>query len=290
MEDDYAFSFLRAQDMTELHQTFLKAFADYLIPIQLSMEQFKAKVKREGIIPTFCVAAYKGNEMAGFIITGLGEWNGKATAYNAGTGVLPEHRGRQLTKRLYHFLLPKLKASGVDLCLLEVNRGNAPALEAYKSIGFENTRTLDCFRGKKDELLFNSGIPSGVTISVNKKPDWSAYQAFCNCDPSWQNTTIAFNNYPGDKLILEARTADAGLAGFIAFIIETGAVLQLAVHPDLREQGIASALLQEALGKIANPAVIFTNVDRRAATMNAFLDRRHFKRFLTQFEMLMPVI
>lgn len=288
MKNDYTFSFLRPQDMPELHQTFLKAFADYLIPIQLSTEQFNAKVKREGVVPSFCVAAYKENEMVGFIITGLGEWKGQPTAYNAGTGVVPEHRGNQLTKRLYQFLLPKLKESSVSMCLLEVIRENSPAINTYKSLGFEITRTLDCFRARKDELIFPSASPEGIAITHAKKPDWTAYQSFCRTNSSWQNTAVAFNHYPENKLVLEARTTDSELIGFIAFIVGNGAILQLAVHPDFREHGVGSILLREAVGVIKSPAIIFTNIENSATDLIGFLNRRHFKRFLTQYEMIMP--
>lgn len=114
METNYTFSFLKAQDMPEVHSTFLKAFADYFVPIQLTAEQFQAKLKRESIGPAFCVAAYAGSEMVGFILTGLGEFDAKPTAYNAGTGVVHGHRGHQLTRKMYSYLLPKLRESGIE--------------------------------------------------------------------------------------------------------------------------------------------------------------------------------
>lgn len=276
--------------MPQLHQTFLKAFADYLFPIQLSEKQFKAKVKREGVVPSFCVAAFAGEEMIGFILNGLGEWNGRPTVYNGGTGVVPEHRGKGLTKQLYKFLLPKLKQGGVEQCLLEVLQENAPALKSYQSIGFEITRTVDCFRAVKEDLILPTAPPEGITLVQARRPDWPAYQKFCKFQPTWQNTAVAFNQYPNGKIILEARTNEAELVGFIAFIAANGSIAQLGVHPEYRERGIGTALLREAVHTAENQALQLNNIDTNAEDFIAFLKRRHFKHLLGQFEMLMPII
>lgn len=290
MKKEYNFAFLREQDMPDLHQTFLKAFADYLIPIQLSAEQFKAKVKREGVLPSFCVAAFAGEEMVGFIMTGLGEWYGQPTAYNAGTGVVPAHRGRQLTRQLYQFLIPKLRESGVMQCLLEVIQENKPALEVYKQLGFAITREADSYRSNKNDLIFAASVPEDIAITPVEKPDWEAYGNFCNYAPTWQNTAVAFKQYPEKKLVLEARTSDDQLVGFVAFLAGNGAILQFATHPEFRQQGIGTALLREVCSRTESPAIMLTNIDTKATDLISFLNRRHFKRFLGQYEMLMQVV
>src|SRR5690606_26990641 len=104
MQTAYTFSFLRARDVPALYDAFLAAFADYILPIKITREEFAIKFKREGVEPTFCAGAYHGRQLVGFVLTGLGERQGKPTAYNAGTGVLPEHRGHGLTKQLYRFM------------------------------------------------------------------------------------------------------------------------------------------------------------------------------------------
>jgi ribosomal protein S18 acetylase RimI-like enzyme len=170
------FTTLSEQEMLHLHRTFLKAFADYLVPIQLSEEQFNAKRKREGVIPELCVAAYDKSEMIGFIMTGVGEWNGKPTAYNAGTGVIPAYRNQKLAQRLYAYLLSKLRVAGVEQCLLEVIRENIPALKSYQSLGMTITRSLDSYRSAKTDLLLNVEMPEDVSITKVIRPAWKSYQ------------------------------------------------------------------------------------------------------------------
>ncbi|PRY16326.1 ribosomal protein S18 acetylase RimI-like enzyme [Pontibacter ummariensis] len=285
----FQFAFLTEKDLPELHSTFVEAFADYLVPIQLDYAQFQAKLKREGVTPSFCVAAYEGKQMAGFILTGLGEWEGKPTAYNAGTGVKPQFRGNRLTEQLYGFLFPKLLESGVEQCLLEVIQENAPALKAYKAIGFQTSRALDCFRAMKTELLLQVKAPENVTIGVTQNPDWKNYHHFWDMEPTWQNSTEALKQSPDAKAVLEARDQEAELLGYLVLFLKSGAVAQFAVDKKERGRGIGTALLREAVNLAEAPALMFINVDTTASGFIYYLERRHFKRMLGQYEMKMPL-
>ncbi|MEJ8758102.1 GNAT family N-acetyltransferase [Pontibacter sp. H259] len=289
MKDTYTISFLDAQQMPQVHEAFLKAFADYYVPIQLTKEQFNTKLKRESIAPGFCTGAYKGPELAGFILTGLGEFNGIPTAYNAGTGVLPAHRGNQLTRKMYAHLLPKLREAGITQCLLEVIQENTTALKAYKAIGLEVTRALDCFRATKDELLLGGEDPEDITIQPAAKPDWEVYRHFGDTTPTWQNTVAAIRLSPDEKIILEARDQSQEVVGYIVFFPNTGAIAQLAVMPAHRNKGVGKALLREASRLTNAKALLMVNVDAEALDLKSFLKRRHFNRFLGQYEMLMPL-
>lgn len=289
MFDRYTFSFLREQDIPMLYDTFVAAFADYIVPIKITHKEFVMKFKREGIEATFCVGAFYGEQLVGFILTGLGEWRGKPTAYNAGTGVIPAHRGHQLTKQLYDFLFPKLRESGIEQCLLEVIDGNAAAFKVYQSIGFEVTRALDCFRSPVGELLLSSEEPMpAVELKQAAKPNWRAYTALYESRPSWQNTMEAFRRSPDEKLVIEAYSEEL-LIGYVAFFPRTGAIAQLAVQQGYRDQGIAKALVRETVKRTIAPALLFLNVDKSCSTLAAFLERIHLKRFLTQHEMLLSL-
>ncbi|WP_162051739.1 GNAT family N-acetyltransferase [Pontibacter pamirensis] len=287
---DFRFSFLSEKELPELHEAFLQSFADYLVPIQLNAEQFRTKVKREGIAPSFCAAAYVDSQMTGFILTGLGEWHGTPTAYNAGTGVLPQYRGHNLTQQLYAFMLPKLRESGIEQCLLEVIRENAAALRAYKAVGFEVTRPLELFRAQKTELLLKVEAPDAITISAISKPDWKTYGCFWDAEPSWQNTGEAIMKSPDEKVMLDARDKDQEIVGYIIFFPNTGSVAQFAVDKSRRGKGIGTALLREAVLLTIAPSLMFVNIDTAATSLLTYLERRHFTHMLRQYEMLLPIV
>ncbi|WP_068838252.1 GNAT family N-acetyltransferase [Pontibacter akesuensis] len=287
---NFRFTFLTAHEMSLLRQTFLDAFADYVVPIQLSETQFQTKLKREGIAPEFCVAAYVGDEMAGFILTGLGEWEGKPTAYNAGTGVKPMYRGHRLTEQLYAFLLPKLRESGVEQCLLEVIQDNKPALKSYERTGMRITRSLDCFRSPKQEILFSTDMPDDITLSLASRPDWKVYDTFKDVAPTWQNNSAAIKRSGSECVTLEAVNSFEEVVGVISFFPKLGTVAQLAVDARWRDIGVGSALLREAVQRTEASALLFINIDHTAKEFITFLERRHFKVILRQYEMLMAIV
>ncbi|WP_276497866.1 GNAT family N-acetyltransferase [Pontibacter litorisediminis] len=286
----FRLSFLTATDLPQVRETFLEAFADYVVPVQLSQEQLRDKVEREGILPSFCVGAFVGEELVGFILTALGEWLGKPTAYNAGTGVVPRYRGHGLTQQMYAFLLPKLRESGVEQCLLEVIEGNMPALKTYGKIGFNFTRALSCFRSTKEELLLGQWQPEGVTISEKAQFDFEAYSCFWDVKPTWQNNIDSLKRSKGQTKTLVACNAQQEVVGYISFFRKNGAVAQLAVGRQWRRQGIGTALLREAVRQVEGPAVMFLNIEDTATSMVPFLQGRHMKLLLKQHEMRMPIV
>ncbi len=289
MGANYNFRLLKLQDKQALHEVFLEAFADYLVPIQLNEEQFEAKLKRESIELVYSGGAFQDDKLVGFILTGLGEWAGKYTAYNAGTGVVPQHRGHALTKQLYEFMLPELRKIGVQQCLLEVINQNKPALKVYQGIGFRITRTLDCFRSYHAELKLSVPAPEGITIVEATKPDWQLYQTFWDVEPTWQNAVEAVERSIDRKILLEARDDSGEVKAYIIFYPKNGAILQLAVSKSARCTGIATALLRQVVLLTEVPALMLINIDTAGPDFIDYLQNRGLKKLLVQHEMLLPI-
>ena len=127
-------------------ETFNKAFEDYEFNMQHTTEAFVQKLMRERIDLSKSVGAFDGNVMVGFILFGIGEFNGKLTAWDGGTGVLSDYRGQQLTQKMFAYIKRILKASGVKMLLLEVLQKNIPAYTTYQKIGFNITRELLAYK------------------------------------------------------------------------------------------------------------------------------------------------
>ena len=83
------------------------------------------------------------------------------TAFNTGTGVIPEFRGQQLVDRLYAFALPFFQEANITNCALEVIQENARAIRVYERIGFSKKRGLLSYKG---ELAIP--MPQKVTIQL----------------------------------------------------------------------------------------------------------------------------
>jgi len=139
-------------DTKTIMNAFNSAFSDYVIKLQLTEESLLNKITCENITLDSSVGAYEGDILIAFVLNGLREVNGKKTVYNAGTGVIPEHRGKRIIESLYHYFLPVLEDQGYTHHQLEVIQGNEKAIRIYKKPGFEISRTFSCFRGKVDRL------------------------------------------------------------------------------------------------------------------------------------------
>lgn len=77
----------------------------------------------------------------------------------------PDQRGRGVGARLMAHLLEEARAAGCELCLLEVRRGNRPAIALYERCGFATTYVRQAYYADGEDalvmtLLFDGGAGS----------------------------------------------------------------------------------------------------------------------------------
>src|SRR5690606_30907384 len=116
---------LESIPLSVIAETFNKSFSDYSIPISYTNENFEKKVLSEGIDLKYSPGAFIDGELVGFILHGLDEINGVLRVFNAGTGVVPYHRGKFIIGKLYDYILPVLEKQGYKHHQLEVLEENA---------------------------------------------------------------------------------------------------------------------------------------------------------------------
>src|ERR1043165_9074824 len=119
-----SYRFLFAADFIPLYECFLEAFSDYEVDMRMSREQFEQRIVRDGVQLEISAGAFDDAKMIGFYMNGLGLWEGKQTAYDAGTGVIPEYRGRHVARELFAFVVERLREVSVSQYLLEVLTSN----------------------------------------------------------------------------------------------------------------------------------------------------------------------
>ena len=132
----------------DLIECFNQSFVGYFVKMQKSNEFWEKRWKAARVDYSLSFGMFDGNDLVGFIINGIDFKNDLLTAFNSGTGVLPAYRGKRIVKQLYDFAIPILIEKGVKNCGLEVIVGNEKAIKAYKSVGFEITRSLKCYSGE----------------------------------------------------------------------------------------------------------------------------------------------
>ncbi len=260
-------------------EAFNEGFSDYIVPVQLTEEQWAFKTLSENVQWELCVGAFDHDKLVGFILHGSKTKAGQQLVYNGGTAVIPSYRGQQLTQKMYHYILPILKSMNTDKVLLEVIIHNQPAIKTYEAIGFKNTRRLPCFKGnyqlKTPENTFE--------IKPLDTFDWDKLKSFWDIQPSWQNDieaiTLAKKTYKSLGIYHQET-----LAGYLVYNPLNNKILQLAIAPNHRQKGMATALLHYAFQDTDKPLLV-TNIEDSAIDTIHFLNRLGLENMITQHEM-----
>ena len=261
-----------------------ESFADYIIPLQLTMEQLENKIAAENIQLDLSVGILDQEKLVGFMLHALNTVEGKLTAYNAATGVIPSHRGQGLVAKMYAWLLERLEPLGVEQLVLEVIEGNHAAIRAYEKMDYQIERKLLCFEG---EAVVDERV-STVEIKTLDLFKWDEFCAFWDIQPSWQNSVSALEKSKERCCILGAYKENI-LIGYLVFNPTSKRVLQLAVDPDHRRQGVATALIKQMQKQTESTAVYVYNIDDRSIATAAFFQQMKMKSDLAQFEMKRPL-
>ena len=274
-----SYRLLFAADFIPLYECFLEAFSDYQVDMQMSREQFEQRIARDGVRLEFSAGAFDNGKMIGFYMNGAGSWQEKQTAYDAGTGVIPEYRGRSVAKELFAFMAPRLKEVGIAQYLLEVLSENERAVALYRKLGFVETRVLAVLRS--DGPVTSFAELQGVSIRAVAEPDWTFFESFWDGYPSWQNSSRAVERVV-DRAIMGAYV-DGNCVGYGIVFRPSGNLMQLAVAREYRRRGIGSRILA-ALSP--DEALKINNIDEQLKGTLAFFEANEFKIALKQYEML----
>lgn len=284
----YACTFLDDRCFSQLYHTFIEAFSDYVFPFALTEEQFRNHIILNAVDLNRTAGCVEDGELVGFSLNGFGDWNGKATVYDAGTGVIPRCRRRGLSEAMFEMMLPVFERDGIEQFLLEVVTTNTGAIRLYEKLGFATTREfalLQCDR----TITLPEGLAKKVEVRQLEEPDWDVFLEFWSGDPSWQNSVKAIDRSKAKKRIVAAYI-DGECAGYVIFSSHFGRIAQIAVDPRFAGRGVGTRLVhavQEATAPGYSLQVI--NADKALTDVNKFFTRLGFYERLAQYEMLRPL-
>ncbi len=271
-----------------LHAKFCEAFADYVVPFQVSASQFLNHIVLNAVDLSSSVGYFVNEEMVGFTLNGLGDWQGIPTVYDAGTGVVPAYRRRGISEKMFDMMFPVFKARGIEQSLLEVVTTNDPAIQLYEKLGFRKTRTLLLLEADPAPRPTRE-TPSDVVIREMDDIEGLLSQRSWDGTPSWQNSPEAILRSRKIKRVFGA-FIDRECVGYVVFSVRFGRIAQLAVAREFRERGVGTALLAAMEAETdpgACPQVI--NIDSQLTGAVDFFRRMGFHQKLAQFEMIKPL-
>lgn len=272
---------LSSADSTSLFQCFLEAFSDYQVDMRISREQFEQRLERDGVRLEASAGAFDGSQMVGFYMNAFGEWQGKQTGYDAGTGVIPAYRRQRVAEELFAFMVPRLKEVSVEQYLLEVLTDNHRAVELYRKLGFAETRRLAVFRRSEPVKPLDD-----LWIRRVEKAEWELFKSFWDGYPSWQNSVDAVERVANERVVVCAYE-DEECVGYGVAFKPWSSLMQLGVAPAHRRKGIGSRILSTLQREVsATDSLKVSNIDEELKGSLAFYEANGFKMVLEQYEMV----
>lgn len=270
-----------------LYIAFAEAFNEY--EIQISRAELEVMLSRRGFVQELSFGAFDGSKLVSFTFNGIGEFNGKTTAYDTGTGTLPGYQGRGLASSVFNSSIPFLRQAGVEQYLLEVLQHNEKAVSVYRKQGFQVSREFSYFVTPQQDVKIKSGdLPDGYLLKPVTLDFWSEMQAMWDFQPSWQNSFDSVRRRL-DDFILTGIFFEEKLVAYSIFEPNSGDITQLAVFHEYRNKGLATALITEAVKNNRHPNIKLINADVNCASLQCFLEAHGIQLRGKQFEMVKPL-
>jgi len=270
-----------------IHRAFAEAFADYVESFDLSVQQLQFMIERRGYDPELSFGAFNQEKLVGFTLNGIGDWNGKLTVYDTGTGIIKEYRKQGIATRIFNESLPVLRENKISQYLLEVIRSNTKAFDLYKKSGFKVVREFEYYVSAKDDIKSDqSKIKDGFIVKEIYSPDWDLFKTCWDFGPSWQNSIDSIKRKLEFCKILGIFEGDS-FAGYGIIELHTGDIPQFAVNKKYRRKGLASGLLKQLIQLAETDSVKIINIDSRDTAMKQFLNSINLSPGAGQYEMLL---
>jgi ribosomal protein S18 acetylase RimI-like enzyme len=275
-----------------LLSAFNEAFADYQVKMTFTLDDLRAMHVRRGVSYPESLGAFDGERLVGFIFNGAGPWEGRRCAYDAGTGVLPSHRGIGLSKDLAAKARNFLAALGFQRWLLEVLVENEKAIRTYEGAGFQRTRRFTCPEGRVLHAAPRAEAActrASVALRDLGHRDTARFAAFRAWEPSWQNSDASVARTPEPLVALGA--FEPGTADPCGYVVANakGSICQLAVRPEARRRGVGTALLCGLAARTPEAKLRYINIQSDDAATLGLLAALGIGSSLDQWEMLLEL-
>lgn len=280
----FTYKTLENTNIEMIYQTFVSAFSDYKVKIDLPLWKFQQMLQRRGYVSQISIGAFKNEELVGFVLNGFRNWNGNSTVYDIGTGVIGEYRKQGITSTMLLSIRELIKEKEVEQYLLEVIQSNTSAIELYKKQGFEVIRNFACFQLDKNK--YRTMITYKVEhVDRMNSTNWKQLMELWDFTPSWQNSIDSINA-ASDAFIYSIIRFDDVIVGYGIIDKKTGDIPQIAVNKNYRRKGIGRSIVTDLLKNTETHKVSVLNVDDTSKATKDFLFELGFEYIIGQYEMI----
>jgi len=267
------FKSLATLSLEEIIDCFLASFSDYSVKMPEDVEYWRDRFKAARVDYNLCFGAFAEGKLVGFIINGIDHFQGKKTAFNTGTGVVPKYRGNQLVDKIYDYAIPILKEHLVSHLALHVIDDNDRAVRVYERIGFNKLKKVYNYSVNlaKEENATSLRSTSFDEIEKLDNPFHDTYP--------WDSTNEAMRIAGEVYHFYVLENEENQIIGFASINPKSGFIAQLETyeltHLELLLKGLSQQYTNVRIG----------NVDGGRQEYRTELLRLGFKNTVNQFEM-----
>jgi RimJ/RimL family protein N-acetyltransferase len=243
------------------------AFKGYFVEMPTSVDFWKNRFSAARVDYSLSFGILDKGELVGFILHGIDFEGTEKIAFNTGTGILPNYRGKKLVDKLYSYAFPLLVNSGITKSKLEVIDKNERAIKVYERIGFKKTRKLKCFKGH-----INCKQKTTIKIAAANLKECETMRT---ATYSWDNTTTTISNAGSYSIykVLEEKEL-----GYFIINPQNGYIAQLeSLTNDWKKifEGIC----------LVSTEIKINNIDETRTELLAYLDNAGIENTIDQYEM-----
>ncbi|MCJ8014859.1 GNAT family N-acetyltransferase [Paenibacillus sp. KQZ6P-2] len=179
----------------ELTALWNEGFKGYAMDMTMSVDAFVKRNSDNQLSMEASIALCDNGKPVGFVMSGFRTVDGRLTAWNGGTGIIPEYRGKGHGKELIGAALDLYNEKGAEIALLEALSENEPAIKLYSKMGYQLIDQLrfyeqkeglrpDVFAGDAaSSYQFRFGIPQDIqrlNIPVGNMPWQTQWENIVN--------------------------------------------------------------------------------------------------------------
>jgi len=113
------------------------SFEGYIVNASMPLDRFIARIVNDGLCLERSLACYVDDVPAGIVMNSFRGEDGNLIARNGGTAIAPEFRGQGIGKKMMEKNAELYIEQGVRRAYLEAISTNEPAIQLYKSVGYE---------------------------------------------------------------------------------------------------------------------------------------------------------
>ena len=112
-------------------------FQGYFVDLTVPLDRFLQRLIYENVSLEHSLVAFDQGRPVGFLLNAFRNSRGKKIVCNAGTGVVPDMRGKGVGNALVAAAIEVYKKESVDVALLEAIQANHSAIAVYKKNGYK---------------------------------------------------------------------------------------------------------------------------------------------------------